>query len=174
MDPEVIRAAASSPLGILALMVLVLSSLALAFFKDADPKIRLCVFVLLFAGAAAFAAAVLVQKPKPTPVPIPVPVPTPKCRLKANGVEQWGKTENVTADSDWRGGGSSPSEYCGGELAARRALLGDNGVVELSNSTEESKDINPPWNVRRYRYTCTFTQRTEPVYKLAASPDCPS
>ena len=189
MDPELIKAAAGSPLGVLSLMVLVVSSIALAFFRDADPKIRLTVFILIFAGAAAFAAAVMMQKPTPVPGPVPepkpplepepqpkpsrpTPSPTPVCRAKSNGFEKWGKVESVTADSGWRGGGSSPAEYCNGELAARKAVLGDTGEIELVNTSEDSKDDNPPFNVRKYRYSCTFTQRTEPIYKLAASPEC--
>ena len=58
MDPEIIKAAAQSPLGILALMVMVLSTIALAFFKDAPVWAKLLVFTLLLAGAAAFAFSI--------------------------------------------------------------------------------------------------------------------
>lgn len=193
MDPELIKAAATSSLGVLSLMVLVVSSIALAFFKDADPKIRLAVFVMIFAGAAAFAAAVMMEKPQPAPVPGPSPspvpdqssvpqpdpapapsrpAPTPSCRIKANGFEKWSRAESIDADSGWRGGGSSPEQYCDGELRARRSVLGDTGEIELVNTSEDSRDENPPFNVRRYRYTCTFTQRTDPIYKLAPNPAC--
>ena len=55
--PEVIKAAAQSPLGILALLVVALSILAYVFFARAAVKIRVGIFVLLFAGVVGFAVA---------------------------------------------------------------------------------------------------------------------
>jgi hypothetical protein len=50
IDSNVIAAAAGSALGVRSLMVLVLSSLALAFFRDTTPPMKLTVFFLMFAG----------------------------------------------------------------------------------------------------------------------------
>ncbi len=59
MDAEVIRAAAASPLGILALLILVLSALATAFFNQAPTGVKVLVFVLMFGAAVSFGAIVL-------------------------------------------------------------------------------------------------------------------
>lgn len=57
--PDIIKAAAQSQLGILALLVVALSLLAYVFFAKASVRIRVGVFVLLFAGVIGFAVAVL-------------------------------------------------------------------------------------------------------------------
>lgn len=59
LNAEVIKAAASSTLGVLSLMCLILAVIALAFFKAAPVKVRAIVFALLFFGVAGFAYAVL-------------------------------------------------------------------------------------------------------------------
>lgn len=62
--PAIIEQAAKSPLGLLALMVIVLAALGLVFFKDASEKTRILIFVLLLAGAATFGyAAFSVSEP---------------------------------------------------------------------------------------------------------------
>src|SRR5512143_2972176 len=55
--PDIIRAAAQSQLGILALLVVALSILAYVFFAKAAVKVRVGIFVLLFAGVIGFAVA---------------------------------------------------------------------------------------------------------------------
>lgn len=57
--PDLIKAAATSDLGILALVILVLSTLAYFFFKDSSERVRVIIFMLLFAGAGAFSYALL-------------------------------------------------------------------------------------------------------------------
>ena len=52
--PDVIKAAAQSQLGILALLVVALAVLAYVFFAKASEKIRVGIFVLLFAGVIGF------------------------------------------------------------------------------------------------------------------------
>ncbi len=59
LNAEIIKAAASSTLGVLSLMCLILAVLALGFFKGAPVKVRAGVFALLFFGVAGFAYAVL-------------------------------------------------------------------------------------------------------------------
>lgn len=64
--PAIIEQAAKSPLGLLALMVIVLAAIGLVFFKDASEKTRIFIFVLLLAGAATFGyAAFSVSGPEP-------------------------------------------------------------------------------------------------------------
>jgi len=55
--PDIIKAAAQSQLGILALLVVALSILAYLFFAKAAVKIRVGIFVLLFAGVIGFGVA---------------------------------------------------------------------------------------------------------------------
>ncbi|HMN74924.1 MAG TPA: hypothetical protein PKC97_02585 [Burkholderiaceae bacterium] len=57
--PDIIKAAAQSPLGILALLVVALAILAYVFFARASARVRVGIFVLLFAGVAGFGVAVL-------------------------------------------------------------------------------------------------------------------
>lgn len=61
---EIIKSAAQSNLGILALMVLVVCLLALVFFRNASERIRLCIFLLLFAGVVMFTASVIIKSPR--------------------------------------------------------------------------------------------------------------
>ena len=55
--PDIIKAAAQSQLGILALLVVALAVLAYIFFAKARVKIRVGIFVLLFAGVVGFGVA---------------------------------------------------------------------------------------------------------------------
>jgi hypothetical protein len=88
--PEIIRAAAQSELGIFALMIIVVSVLAWAFFKQAKVNVRLTIFFSFFAGVVAFGVSLKAEADKqgtqtppatptvtPTPTPIPSPPPTP-------------------------------------------------------------------------------------------------
>jgi hypothetical protein len=78
---EIIKLAASSPLGILALSILILFALALKFFAKDEPWIRVFIFILLFVGVVGLAIVVLpkvaehpTQNLSPTPeVAIPSP-----------------------------------------------------------------------------------------------------
>lgn len=56
---EIIREAATSPLGILALIVLLLGSLAVVFFGKSSEKARLTVWGMAFGGALLFGFAIL-------------------------------------------------------------------------------------------------------------------
>jgi len=55
--PDIIKAAAQSQLGILALLVVALSILAYVFFAKATVNVRVGIFVLLFAGVIVFGVA---------------------------------------------------------------------------------------------------------------------
>jgi Na+-transporting methylmalonyl-CoA/oxaloacetate decarboxylase gamma subunit len=85
MDAGVISAAAASPLGILALLVLVMSGLATAFFRDAGVRVRVLVFLIMLAAVVLFGGAVLRQghtpdapRPQPAPQPGPQPIAGPQ------------------------------------------------------------------------------------------------
>jgi hypothetical protein len=58
--PEIIKEAAVSPLGILALMVLSLAVLALIYFRPPEPvRVRVGIFVMLFLGVCGFGSAIV-------------------------------------------------------------------------------------------------------------------
>lgn len=64
----IIREAASSPLGVLALIVLVLSSLAVVFFGKSSEKARMTVWSMMFVGALLFGFTMLrAGQPDPRP-----------------------------------------------------------------------------------------------------------
>jgi hypothetical protein len=65
--PGIIASAAQSPLGILALTIIVLSVLAYLFFGRASERVRVAAFALLFVGAAGLGYAILrAQQPAAT------------------------------------------------------------------------------------------------------------
>jgi hypothetical protein len=55
--PEVIREASQSPLGIFALMIIAISLIGFFFFRTAEQKTRLWIFLILFGGVVAFGLA---------------------------------------------------------------------------------------------------------------------
>ena len=56
---DVIRAAATSNLGVVSLIVLVLAFLAWRFFQRSEDRIKLIAFAMMFVGAAGFVGAVM-------------------------------------------------------------------------------------------------------------------
>src|SRR3972149_4808045 len=101
--PAVIEAAAKSPLGLMALMVVLIAALGYAFFKEAPPRLKAIMFLVLFAGVAGFGFAVSrtigspassqssppagsVGPPSaPPPPPPPPPAPPPHPNARASG-----------------------------------------------------------------------------------------
>jgi hypothetical protein len=87
MDASVISAAAGSTLGILALLILVLSGLATAFFRKAPTRVRVGIFLLMFFAAALFGVAALMQQnPKKPPATPPASTgPPPAAQTPSTG-----------------------------------------------------------------------------------------
>jgi hypothetical protein len=56
--PQIIKEAATSPLGLLALMIIALAILAFFFFKDAGVPVRIAIFITSFAAVVVFAARI--------------------------------------------------------------------------------------------------------------------
>jgi hypothetical protein len=76
--PEIIEKAAQSPLGIFALMILVVGVLAVLFFQRAPVQVRVVIFSLIFGGVVAFGFAIAREIPqvdnhRSTPTPEPSP-----------------------------------------------------------------------------------------------------
>lgn len=69
--PKIIEAAAKSPLGIFALMILAMSVLGAMFFRDASEPTRAGIFVLMLVGVAAFGFAAIRSMPSGTPTAPP-------------------------------------------------------------------------------------------------------
>jgi membrane protein implicated in regulation of membrane protease activity len=57
--PDIIKQAATSPLGMLALMIIVLAILVFFFFKDVGTAVKLVIFIILLVGVIVFAAKVV-------------------------------------------------------------------------------------------------------------------
>jgi hypothetical protein len=56
--PDIIKAAATTPLGIFGLMIICLGVLGFAFFNKADEYIKLVIFLLLSGGVVAFGLSI--------------------------------------------------------------------------------------------------------------------
>lgn len=96
------------------------------------------------------------------------------CRIAANGIESYKTTRTVSDDSGWHKGGDFPKGYCEEMMDKRRQVLEpQGGTVDLLDKHESSQDVSPPFRVIEYRYYCTFKESVDPIYKLAASSDCP-
>jgi hypothetical protein len=80
---QIIKEAATSPLGLLALMIIALAILAFFFFKDAGVPVRIAIFITSFVAVVVFAAKIAYKaaQPKsdgsPTPTPISAATPAP-------------------------------------------------------------------------------------------------
>jgi hypothetical protein len=94
----------------------------------------------------------------------------PQCRDPAHGVERWFAAESISKDSGWVGGGSSPGQYCSGQLSTLQAARPEK-KIELAGSNEAHKTEYTPFKQDYYRYTCEF-RVSNPVYKRAASEHC--
>jgi hypothetical protein len=62
LNPDIIKAAASSTLGILSLMCLIIGVISLGLFRNSPVWARLFVFTLLLVGVGGFGAAALRQQ----------------------------------------------------------------------------------------------------------------
>jgi hypothetical protein len=102
----------------------------------------------------------------------PVPASTHECRLPEHGIEYYNHTQVWTADSGWRGGGSSDEQFCGAQKLAREKKYPDRTVVLVSKHGAHRVVYNP-FKHDEYRYNCTFDDRWDPVYKLAKDDRCP-
>jgi len=56
--PDIIKAAATTPLGIFGLMIICLGVLGFTFFNKANQYIKLLIFLLFFGGVVAFAFSI--------------------------------------------------------------------------------------------------------------------
>ena len=117
--PDIIKAAAQSQLGIMALLVVALSILAYVFFAKAAVKIRVGIFVLLFAGVIGFGVAMF--RASDPNLPPPSSAGAPK-----GGLSKEARTLLTAAASD-------PSGYVLYEKFGAGVDLHTNGVSLLTD-----------------------------------------
>jgi hypothetical protein len=120
--PDIIRAAAQSQLGILALLVVALAILAYVFFAKSAVKIRVGIFVLLFAGVVGFGVALFRASDTGTPQ-MSSAGPT------KNGLSREARTLLLGAASD-------PSGYVLYEKFGAGVDLHTNGVSLLTDKAD--------------------------------------
>jgi len=132
----VIQAAATSNLGVVSLLVLVLAFLAWRFFQRSEDRVKLIAFAMMFLGAAGCVAAVMMaggeaesQAPdtKSTETPAPVstdtsaPVETGSAPGEVNIAGAWHDTEGYTYDVAQDGAAFSYRFFLGGAEIGRGA-----------------------------------------------------
>ena len=128
MDWRVIQAAAASPLGIVALIVLVLSTLATVFFRGSSVSVKIWVFALMFGAAAALVIAVMRQSPSP-PAKQSTSAASPS---PGSGANRHGGSSIA---------GKNPSGQCLIGYVWREAFAGDH-VCVTPRSQQRARDDN--------------------------------
>jgi hypothetical protein len=102
---DVIQAAATSNLGVISLLVLVLAFLAWRFFQRSDDKVKLIAFAMMFLGSAGFVASVMVAggeaENRPGPEASPTATTDPAAAaMSAPDAASAGAVPNIAGD--WR------------------------------------------------------------------------
>lgn len=90
--PDIIKAAASSNLGIIALMLIILSGLAYGFFRRSHEAWRFSVLILLFAGCMSFGFAVFKSTQNIPSQPISIGL--------SNSIENWIREAELTRSAN--------------------------------------------------------------------------
>jgi hypothetical protein len=148
-SPAIIKEAAQSELGILALMVIALGAVGYIFFRKAREKARLAVFTALFVGVAAFAAAVVRVRSNTPPATASTPTVTSPAAgaspSAATVVEQKTGGDNspavsgVGGDVNFSVGTSNTSQATQSSANASTAQ-----TLPAQKVTQETKGANSP------------------------------
>jgi hypothetical protein len=100
------------------------------------------------------------------------------CRVPTNGVEGYGNEFDVTRDSETFSrrslAGSSPlADWCSEVIASLRATYpqGNLDIVKRNEST--TRNICPPLYCPQFVFRCVVHVKTDPIYNLKYSADCP-
>lgn len=96
--PDIIKAAAGSVLGILALMIICLCLLGFVFFRRANDTVKVAIFLCLFGGVVAFGFSV-VQANRQTTTASSTPTPTPTSTPPTPIDTSWHKTGPISGFS---------------------------------------------------------------------------
>lgn len=174
----VIQAAATSNLGVISLLVLVLAFLAWRFFQRSEDRIKLIAFAMMFLGAAGFVAAVMLaggdaqqttasaetaKAPAPEQGSADSPVPTGSGATAATGVVDiagaWHDSDGYSYDVRQDGGTFSYTFARGGATIGRGAgtMTGSRltySFVNDDHSSEGTCDGEVTPDRRMIRGTC--------------------
>jgi hypothetical protein len=93
------------------------------------------------------------------------------CRAPSNGIELDGTEIKIDEWSPEMGGGYDGGRWCN-EVAARYRGDHPQAIFKLAATDEKNDSSCSPFNCPKYRYRCEGVMLIEPIYKLAASPDC--
>jgi hypothetical protein len=123
--PEIIKTASASPLGILALLIVVLGILAYVYFKNAPIKVRVGIFIALLIGASLYAVAITNASQEKRPID-PIPQPTTNLTTEIGGMV-----------ADGANGNSLSLVTVTATLSPSPAVTDSNGVFHLKIKTPD-------------------------------------
>lgn len=101
--PKVIQAAASSNLGVLSLLVLVLAFLAWRFFRRSDDRVKFAAFGMLFLGAIGFGTSIFVATGSPQARATPTPASSPSASPAAAPSAAASPIQTADISGEWHG-----------------------------------------------------------------------
>jgi len=143
--PDIIKAAAVSPLGIFALMIICLSVLGIVWFKKTENHyVKLGIFLCLFAGVIAFGFSIL--NATPTPVqPTPAPIDAEETTRNAGRYYQAGQWDQAMPlfRSAAEAGNGEAAFYLGNMYASGHGLPKDDAqAVKWHRKAAEAGSSN--------------------------------
>lgn len=170
--PKIIGEASKSPLGLFALMILVLAVLGFFFFRKALERTRIAIFILMFTGVVSFGIAIFHAVPtEPEPMGFKDTIENldkkeltrrqaeleEKLRKMEKALEEEGKEEqtpqvqqtqepqvqNFDISGSWQGsGGLSYTVYQNGNALTIREINPIFGVTAVGQGVITQQDIN--------------------------------
>ena len=147
LNPEIIKAAATSTLGVLSLMCLIIAVVSLGLFRSSPVWAKLFVFILLLAGVSGFGAGVLRQQ-KPQP---PAPEASREFMVghwqfeSAYGEDEEARFYDYAEDGHFKG---KNQEFVNGN-SRRKLVSGTWQFIKLAKDQfrlELTYDNGEPWN----------------------------
>jgi len=115
--PKIIEQAAKSPLGLFALMILVLAVLGYFFFKESSEITRLIIFIMMFSGVCIFGFAIFRAVPEKGPItPVPVVEPARQHDLDRAGTDMKQVLAGEFHKEQWAYQGSGYVNFPSGKL----------------------------------------------------------
>lgn len=100
--PGIIQEAAKSPLGLFALMIMILSILGFMFFRSSSERTRIAMFVLMFIGVAFFGAAAIRIAPNMESSSLKSDLPPASSPNQRNINGKWVAQISETDGNNWK------------------------------------------------------------------------
>ncbi|MBY3544795.1 patatin-like phospholipase family protein [Rhizobium laguerreae] len=94
------------------------------------------------------------------------------CRDPSHGVERYQIDNVIKRTSDWMQGGHSRTEWCDTVISSLRPDYSADALLEIADTSEETRSTCRPFNCVQYRYTCSVRVRAGPIYNEKASAAC--